>query len=47
MLLQQGDHELVFKNHLSYQKYNTIRLAEAFESLEEAAKRTASKPPSS
>lgn len=44
--LHQRDHDLLFKNCLSFRKYNTIRLAETFESPEETAKRTASKPPS-
>ena len=41
--LHKRDHELLFENRLSFRKYNTIRLAEAFESPEEAVDRTASK----
>ena len=41
--LHKRDHDLLFQNRLSFRKYNSIRLAEAFETSEKAAERTRSK----
>ena len=45
--LHKRDHDLLYQNRLSFRKYNKIRLAEAFESPEEAANRTKLQSPSS
>ena len=45
--LHKRDHDLLFQNRLSFKKYNTIRLTEAFETPEEAAERTRYKSRSS
>ena len=41
--LHKRDHDHLFQNRLSFRKYNSIRLAEAFETSEKAAERTRSK----
>ena len=37
--MQLKDSDLLLQNHLSYRKYDTIRMAEAFETPEQARER--------